>query len=186
MTKEQFLKQLESSLHKLSKAERQDILQDYEEHFNIGLEEGKTEEQIAASLGSPSQIARELLDSNSLEKAEKKGTAVKIIRSVWTAIGLIFFNLLIVLGPFIALVGVMFGFWVAGAVFTLTPLVVAANFFINPGTTQLYDLFFSLAFCGIGLFMIIGMLFVTKFFTKGFLRYLKFNVSIVKGGQKHD
>jgi uncharacterized membrane protein len=50
MNKEQIIKQLDSGLKRLSKEERQDILQDYEEHFAIGLAEGKSEEMIANSL----------------------------------------------------------------------------------------------------------------------------------------
>lgn len=41
MSKEGFLKELSSYLRKLPEAERQDILLDYEEHFQFGLEEGK-------------------------------------------------------------------------------------------------------------------------------------------------
>lgn len=58
MTKDKFLQQLRHSLKKLSKEEVADILQDYEEHFAFGLEAGKSEEEIAASLGSPAQIAK--------------------------------------------------------------------------------------------------------------------------------
>ncbi|MED3923350.1 DUF1700 domain-containing protein, partial [Priestia aryabhattai] len=46
MSKSKFLQQLNESLKPLSSKERADILQDYEEHFSIGLEEGKTEEEI--------------------------------------------------------------------------------------------------------------------------------------------
>lgn len=53
MSKSKFLQQLNESLKPLSVKERADILQDYEEHFSIGLEEGKTEEEIVTSLGSP-------------------------------------------------------------------------------------------------------------------------------------
>ncbi len=53
MTKDKFLQQLNVSLKRLSEKERADILKDYEEHFTFGLEEGKTEEEITASLGSP-------------------------------------------------------------------------------------------------------------------------------------
>ena len=41
MSKEGFLKELSSYLRKLPEEERQDILLDYEEHFQFGLEEGK-------------------------------------------------------------------------------------------------------------------------------------------------
>ncbi len=43
------------------KKERADILKDYEEHFTFGLEEGKSEEEIVASLGSPAQIAKRVI-----------------------------------------------------------------------------------------------------------------------------
>jgi len=42
----------------------------------------------------------------------------------------------------------------------------------------------SLAFCGLGYFIMLGMLVVTKLVIKGFVRYLKYNVSLVKGGLK--
>ena len=61
MAKNNFLKELSKLLKKLPEEERIDILQDYEDHFAFGLEEGKTEEEIVKSLGSPSQIAKEIL-----------------------------------------------------------------------------------------------------------------------------
>jgi uncharacterized membrane protein len=54
------------------------------------------------------------------------------------------------------------------------------------GAFQLFDLFVSLALCGIGIFIGIGMFIATKALMKGFIRYLQFNVSLVKGGLKHD
>jgi uncharacterized membrane protein len=186
LTKEQFLKQLNSSLNRLSFDERQDILQDYEEHFSIGLEEGKTEEQIATSLGSPNQIAKELLAEYHLEKVEASANAANIIRAVWAAIGLGFFNLVIVLGPFIGLIGVVFAGWAAGIAFICTPLLVLISAVIHLSSFKFFDLFFSLALCGSGLFIIIGMFFATKWITKGFIRYLKFNATLVKGGLKRD
>jgi len=44
----------------------------------------------------------------------------------------------------------------------------------------------SLALCGIGLFIAIGMFFATKAVTSGFVRYLKFNMALVKGGLKRE
>jgi len=39
---------------------------------------------------------------------------------------------------------------------------------------------------GLGLFIAIGMFFATRGFINGFVRYLQFNVKLVKGGMKHD
>lgn len=182
MNKEQFLKQLEPSLKRLSLDEREDILQDYKEHFAMGLKEGKTEEEIAASLGSPNQIAKELLASYHLGKVEGSMTTGNILRAIWAVIGLGFFNLVIVAGPFFALVGVIFAGWAVGVGFVASPLLVFFNSFINPGTFAFFDLFLSITLCGIGLFIAIGMFFVTKTVINLFIRYLKFNASIVKGG----
>ena len=50
MSKEQFLNELSSHLRKLPDEERKDILFDYEEHFQFGIEEGKTESEIKGAL----------------------------------------------------------------------------------------------------------------------------------------
>ena len=103
MNKEQFLKQLNDSLTRLSLEEREDILQDYEEYFEIGMEEGKSEQEISKSLGNPRQISKELMASYHLGQVEQTTSAGNVMRAVWAVIGLGFFNLVIVLGPFVAL-----------------------------------------------------------------------------------
>lgn len=183
MTKEHFLKQLETSLSRLSLEERKDILQDYEEYFAIGNEEGKSEESISASLGNPKQIAKELLASYHIDQVEQATSAGNIMRAVWAVVGLGFFNLVIVLGPLMALVGVVIAGWVSSVAFVLAPLGIFFN--LVRGDFRFFDLFFSLALCGIGIFIAMGMFIATKALTKVFIRYLKFNVSLVKGGLKH-
>lgn len=186
MTKEQFLTKLESVLNKLPLDERQDILQDFEEHFAFGKEEGKTEEEISASLGSPQQIGKELLANYHIEKVEAAASTGNIFRAVWAVIGLGFFNLVIVLGPFIALVAILAAGWVAGVTFTLAPILELINIAIYPFTFGWFNLFFSMVLSGLGLFITIGMYFATRAMMNGFVRYLKFNTRLVKGGLKHD
>ena len=184
MNKEQFLKQLEVSLKRLSKEESQNILQDYEEYFAIGIDKGKSEQEISESLGNPKQIAKELLASYHLDMVEQATSAGNILRAVWAVIGLGFFNVLIVLAPFCALVGVVISGWLASIAFILAPFSILINLFI--GVFRMFDLFFSLGLCGIGIFIAMGMFVATKALTKGFIRYLKFNITFVKGGLKHE
>ncbi|MEW9677102.1 DUF1700 domain-containing protein [Lentibacillus sp. L22] len=186
MTEKQFLDQLNTALSKLSAQEREDILQDYREHFAIGKADGKSEEAIADALGSPNKIAKEMLAMYHLEKAETNVTAGNVIRAVWAAIGLGFFNLIIVLGPFIGLVAVVFAGWVVGLSFILSPLLVLMDAVLYPGTFAFFDLFFSIMLCGLGLFIAIGMYYLTIYLTRGFIHYLKFNSSLVKGGLKNE
>jgi hypothetical protein len=61
MNKEEFFREIEKALDKISETERAEILYDYEEHFMIGKENGKTEEEICLELGSPREIANNYL-----------------------------------------------------------------------------------------------------------------------------
>jgi uncharacterized membrane protein len=185
MNKKQFLSEMERRLSRLPKDEKEDILQDYEEYFSIGIEEGKTESEIATSLGSPKQLSKELLANYHIEKMEATTTTRNMFRAVWAVIGLGFVNLVIVLGPFLVVLSLLLAGWITGVAGALSPLLVIVNTIVNPEIFEWYDVFFSIAFCGVGLFILIGMYYASNGVKNGFLRYLKFNVSVVKGGTIH-
>ncbi|NGP46222.1 DUF1700 domain-containing protein [Bacillaceae bacterium SIJ1] len=185
MNRDQFMNALEAALAKLPESERHDVMHDFDEHFQVGLSEGKTEEEIAASLGAPTQIAREMVATHYVEIVDESGSTGSFFRALWAVIGLGFFNLVVVLGPFIAIASIVASGWAVGASFILSPLLVFINFFLNAASFLLFDLFFSIFLAGVGIFIVIGMLYVTKMLSKGFVRYLRFNVQMVKGGVKH-
>lgn len=185
MNKETFMKKLKSGLTRLPKEEQAVVIQDFEEHFAMGLEEGKSEDHISTSLGSPHQIAKEMLATHHLEKVEATATAGNVFRAVWAVIGLGFFNLVIVLGPFIALASILVAGWVMAITFIGSPLLVIVSAVIFTGTFEMFDLFFSIVLLGLGLFIAMGMFFISRILMSGFVRYLTFNTKIVKGGLKH-
>ncbi|ANU10907.1 hypothetical protein BBH88_11590 [Planococcus antarcticus DSM 14505] len=63
MTENRFLQELESAMTQLPKEEQNDILQDIEEYFVNGKADGKSDSDIAAELGAPETIAKELIES---------------------------------------------------------------------------------------------------------------------------
>ena len=68
MKKEDFLEILRDYLKKgFSEDEVMDILRDYEEYFVDGIIEGKSEIEIKSSLGSPKEIAIELLSESNIK-----------------------------------------------------------------------------------------------------------------------
>lgn len=77
MKKEDFLEILRDYLKKdFSEDEVMDILRDYEEYFVDGIIEGKTEIEIISSLGSPKEIANELLAQSNIKNGNNiKGKA---------------------------------------------------------------------------------------------------------------
>jgi len=59
MTKNEYLEELKKELKKYNVADIDEIIADYEEHFNYKSEEGKTEEEIVRKLSSPENLAKE-------------------------------------------------------------------------------------------------------------------------------
>lgn len=67
MNKIEFLSRLNRALEHLPQQEREDILNDYEEHFRISAEMGKTEEETAEGLGSPEELGATYVEGEPLE-----------------------------------------------------------------------------------------------------------------------
>lgn len=115
MTKVEFLEDLKKELKKNNVVNEKDIneiLYQYEEHFNCKLEEGKTEQEIVARLGSPKDIAMEyFMPSTQTTKFDR---GVRITGITFLSIPLFFVYILIwcsvvVVGAF-SLVGLVTGF----------------------------------------------------------------------------
>lgn len=71
MTKNEFLKDLENELMQLSSTVRNDILNEYENHINEGMEDGESEEAAVSTLGDPSAIAKEILTVEDVEERDE-------------------------------------------------------------------------------------------------------------------
>nr|WP_295683608.1 DUF4097 family beta strand repeat-containing protein [uncultured Lachnoclostridium sp.] len=71
MTKNEYMEKLKETLVGFEKDLAREILEDYEEHFEMGLKKGKTEEQICEELGDINEIAKEL---EGLEKEHSSNT----------------------------------------------------------------------------------------------------------------
>ena len=107
MTKQLFLNELSAALHGLPREERYRTLSYYDELIDDRMEDGQSEEDAVESLGSPEQIAREILGEE--EPPVSTGTG----RKVWMII-------LFQLGMSVALLGLAvlsaLGFYFTGKV----------------------------------------------------------------------
>lgn len=63
MNRKEFIAEMELRLLRLPKADRDDILSDYEAHFAAGIEKGRTEEEVSAELGNPDELAAVYLEN---------------------------------------------------------------------------------------------------------------------------
>ncbi len=76
MTKFEFMEQLKKELTKNNIADVSDIISEYEQHFTFKLADGFSEEEIAANLGSPIQIAAQFCAEDDKARPQKNKWAV--------------------------------------------------------------------------------------------------------------
>ncbi|MGA2975878.1 MAG: DUF1700 domain-containing protein [Spirochaetia bacterium] len=190
MTKDRFLADLKHALGGMTETERREVLYDYEEHFRMGLAEGKPEEQIARSLGNPRVIGKSYAIDALLEESREGGgvTAASVLRAVFASISLTFFNIIFILGPFLGLVGVMIGLWaaavslgLAGVAVFLSPLaaLITPRYVTLAGMNPAFLLFAGIGVAGLGVLAVLGMWKLSGLFGQVIAAYVRFNTRIV-------
>lgn len=116
MTRSEFLSILADRLRGLPRAEIDDLLDDYASHFAEGLAEGRSEAEIAAALGDPARLARELRAEAGLRRWETARTPANFSAALAGFLALIavdFMFLLPLLGA-LALVTLVLGLAMIG------------------------------------------------------------------------
>lgn len=74
MNRSEYIAQLTAALRgKLAFDEIEDIVRDYQEFFDEGVRQGKSEEQVAAELGNPRDVAQQILSEE--RETPSSGTA---------------------------------------------------------------------------------------------------------------
>lgn len=171
MNKKEFMKKLKQLL---PEKDRRDILLDYEEHFLSGLNDGKTEEEIVAELGSPEEVAREF---------GYKGGAPATY-SGWAIVGIILFDLFIG----ISILSSLFSLWIALWLVPVSCLFSGIALVISTLLTSIWTLppWYILLSAGISVlgFSVlsgVGMVYVTKAFYKAVKWYVMLHVKIFSG-----
>lgn len=84
MKKIDFLNELYHYIKVLPRDERDEILNDFREHFREGKLAGKTEEQICAELGSPFDCARQYVGDAIAEKRISSEPEKRKNKTFWT------------------------------------------------------------------------------------------------------
>jgi uncharacterized membrane protein len=113
MNKQQFLAKLREALAGLSASEIDDIVSDYDAHFTEAAAAGRSEADVAAALGEPARLAKELKAESGLKRLEAKPTPTNFIVAIGAFLGLATFNIIFVLPILIATAALLFGWAVA-------------------------------------------------------------------------
>ncbi len=113
MTRNEFMTRLRQGLVGLNPDYIREVMSDYETHFEDGAQSGRSEEEIAAALGDPGRLARELRAEAGFQRWEKARTPGNLVGAMLALMGLATVDV-IFLFPFLcAMFGIFVGFSVA-------------------------------------------------------------------------
>jgi uncharacterized membrane protein len=113
MTRAEFMGRLRRGLVGMPTAAAADIASDYETHFEDGAAAGRSEAEVAAALGDPDRLARELRAEAGAQRWHQEKNPSAAAGAVFAVLGLGAIDLLILLPIFMSVVGVLFGFFMA-------------------------------------------------------------------------
>jgi len=135
MTRQAFMARLREGLRGLPPSVQADIVADYETHFTEGTAAGRSEEEVAAALGDPGRLARELRAERGLQRWEEERTPSAGAAAIFAVLGLGAIDILFLLPILMGVGGAMFGIAIAViAVFFAGGVVFAAGPFTGlPG-----------------------------------------------------
>ena len=132
MTRQAFIARLREGLRGLPPQAVADIVADYEAHFTDGEAAGRTEAEVAAALGDPDRLAREIRAESSLNRWREERTASSAAAAVFAVIGLGAIDILALLPILMAVASAMIAVAVAIVAFFAGAVVFAAGPFLAP------------------------------------------------------
>lgn len=133
MTRAEFMSRLKLGLSGLPAAAISDIAADYETHFADGAAAGRSEAEVAAALGEPDRLARELRAEAGLRRWDEQKNPSAAAAAVFAVLGLGAVDILILLPLLMGVIGTIFGFFIAAiGVFIAGGFVFAAGPFMDP------------------------------------------------------
>lgn len=113
MTRAEFIDRLKEGLVGLPTATANDIIADYQTHFDDGIAAGRTEAEVASALGDPIRLARELKAEAGIQRWHQEKNPSAAAAAVFAVLGLGALDILILLPLLMGVVGTVFGFFIA-------------------------------------------------------------------------
>lgn len=211
MNKEQFIYNLRQKLQDIDSGLLKEILADFEEHFASGLASGKSEEEIAADLGEPADIASQYRDTIS------EGQSHQVVRATWQyqdpagavpagqpvstpamperaaatsikkkndamLLAVILFNLFIGIPIWIGLFSVLLGLWTTAGGIGIAACVLFAVAIIEAGITSLILALFGLSLTALTVLGAVLLYYLSKLLVILLGHYIRYNKQLAMGG----
>ena len=189
MNKTEYLTKLTNELGHMPYGDVKDIIQSIEEHFDEGIGEGRSEEEIAESLGDPKELAMEFKDGAKFKQIIKKrkmsdnfkgpdgrGRIFVIVFNAFVGIEMWFVLLAAIVAAFMFLAGdcAVIGLILAGLITgTLMEYIIPFIFLV-------------LTLICVAVFLVVLLFLGIKYYAKGLKAYIRWNKNIWNYGLGED
>ncbi len=177
MTKDGFLAALRANLRGLPPRAIDEIIADYASHFDEGLAAGRPPADIAAALGDPARLARELRAEAGLKRWDEERSVSAAAGAIIAILSLGAIDVLILLPVLLAVLGVMFGFVCFAAALVVVGLVFLI---ISPFVHGLHGLLFGTGLLSGGLSLGALLILIGMGLTNLLIRYGRFHIRLLK------
>ncbi|MBC1422683.1 HAAS signaling domain-containing protein [Listeria seeligeri] len=192
MNKQDFLNELNQRLELLDPRERRELLSDYQEHFRNGLAEGKSEEQIVFDLGTPEEIATDILSERDIKEEPVENDYYYVPRKNYNSdrskgkqiligVGLFFLDVCLIIPILISLWALSISLWVTVGACLVSPVLLGVGLIFGMGY-EMYQLFVSIGLVGFGLMLLLVASLLFQFVKKATIRIIQWHKYAVKGG----
>lgn len=187
MNRVEFIKDLQNELKSVPENEIADILYDCEEHFEVELSKGKSEEEIIKELGNSKSIAKTYKVSSKINKAEKNPSTKNLFRAIWSAMTLGLFNLIFILGSFILVIGFLFGLYAIAISFIVGGISSFFSIILSPFLPEnihiavhpITSISFGTCFMSLGILLFMSSAYLTKLIYQIIIKYLRWNIDMI-------
>lgn len=190
--KQEFMDALRHYLSDFGNGEREEILYDYEEHFRIGMESGKTEDELIKELGSPRDIAAQYRNSDdnvqeSSDVSPRHGAGGSIVMFIVLFIFNFFIGIWVFITAACTLIAMFLGaisVVIAGVAVSICIVIrpmIPENVNIPAGIPDISVFFTGIGTTALGILFCIGMFYLVKYFMAGTVKYVNWNIKTIKG-----
>jgi len=181
MTRAEFMARLKQGLVGLPMATAAEIAADYDAHFEDGATAGRSEAEIAAALGDPNRLARELRAEAGARRWGQEQTASSAVGAIFGLIGLGAIDILILLPIVFPVFGAVLSVLVTGVLmFLVGGFVLVVGPFLGAPGGVLAAVLMGVGLMGLGLFMGGLMAVLTKWLIDATVWYARLHYRVLK------
>ena len=189
MNKSEYLNKLTNELGHMPYGDVKDIIQSMEEHFDEGVSEGRSEEEIAASLGDPAELAQEFKDGAKFKQVIKRRKLSDNFKGPdgRSRIFVILFNIFLGVECWLILLAAIFAaFMCLAGDAAIIGLIVAG--LITGALTEFIVpfIFMILTLICVAVFLLMLLILGIKYYAKGLRPHIRWNKNVWKSGSGED